>query len=132
METNAFMTSSIGDLPINSEGLRKAVDEIARLKSENAALKERLEKCVELPIALEYGETKNCIGYGFSETQKLTVIEFGIIEHVSNYNYIGEDITGKECQKVFAAYFKNKESLSVLKKCVEAVEARFKEWEERE
>lgn len=28
----AFMTSPIGDLPINSEGLRTAIDEIAKLR----------------------------------------------------------------------------------------------------
>jgi hypothetical protein len=34
----AFMTSAIGDLPINSEGMRKAVDEINRLMTENERL----------------------------------------------------------------------------------------------
>lgn len=29
-DSTAFMTSPIGNLPINSEGLRRAVDEIAR------------------------------------------------------------------------------------------------------
>lgn len=33
-----FMTSPIGDLPLNSDGLRRAVDEIARLKKENENL----------------------------------------------------------------------------------------------
>ena len=32
MKETAFMTSPIGDLPINSDGLRKAIDEIAKLK----------------------------------------------------------------------------------------------------
>ena len=31
-EESAFMTSPIGDLPINSEGLRTAIDEIAKLR----------------------------------------------------------------------------------------------------
>ena len=33
------MTSPIGDLPINSDGLRKAIDEIRRLQNEIAKLK---------------------------------------------------------------------------------------------
>ena len=40
MEETAFMTSPIGDLPINSNGLRKAIDEICRLQNEIAKLKE--------------------------------------------------------------------------------------------
>ena len=34
----AFMTSPIGDLPVNSDGMRKAVDEISRLMEENGKL----------------------------------------------------------------------------------------------
>lgn len=39
MKETAFMTSPIGDLPINSDGLRKAIDEIRRLQNEIAKLK---------------------------------------------------------------------------------------------
>lgn len=39
----AFMTSPIGDLPINSDGLRKAVDELDRLRAENNRLNKSLE-----------------------------------------------------------------------------------------
>jgi hypothetical protein len=35
---DAFMTSAIGDLPVNSDGMRKAVDEISRLTEENGKL----------------------------------------------------------------------------------------------
>lgn len=37
--SEAFMTSPIGDLPINSEGLRTAIDEITRLKRVIAEMK---------------------------------------------------------------------------------------------
>lgn len=40
MNETAFMTSPIGDLPIKSEGLRKAIDEIRRLQNEIDELKE--------------------------------------------------------------------------------------------
>lgn len=33
-ETVTYMTSPIGDLPINSEGMRKGVDEVTRLRTE--------------------------------------------------------------------------------------------------
>ena len=39
MKETAVMTSPIGDLPINSDGLRKAIDEIRRLQNEIAKLK---------------------------------------------------------------------------------------------
>lgn len=45
-QNEAFMTSPIGDLPINSDGLRVAVDEIARLNKEIVKLKEDREKCI--------------------------------------------------------------------------------------
>lgn len=35
----AFLTSPIGDLPITSDGLRKAIDEIIRLQNERDAYK---------------------------------------------------------------------------------------------
>lgn len=41
LENCAYMTSPIGMLPINSHGLRLAVDEIALLKAENERLKKR-------------------------------------------------------------------------------------------
>ena len=44
VQKGAIMTSSIGDLPLTVEGLRKAVDEITRLKEENAFL---LKACEE-------------------------------------------------------------------------------------
>lgn len=39
-QSEAFMTSPIGDLPVNSYGLRMAVDEIARCHAEIKSLKE--------------------------------------------------------------------------------------------
>lgn len=36
--TEPFMTSAIGDLPINTEGMRKAVDKIDELMLENTRL----------------------------------------------------------------------------------------------
>lgn len=52
--SEAFMTSPIGDLPVNSDGLRKAVDEIARchaeikrLKQENAKLEQEYAELSE-------------------------------------------------------------------------------------
>ena len=39
-QKGAFMTSSIGDLPLTVEGLRKAVDEISRLRKVEVKLKE--------------------------------------------------------------------------------------------
>ena len=41
--SEAYMTSPIGDLPINSDGLRKAIDEIVRLKQELNKLKKKCE-----------------------------------------------------------------------------------------
>ena len=41
---SGFMTSSIGDLPLTVEGLRKAVDEIARLDRVQAELQDYNEK----------------------------------------------------------------------------------------
>lgn len=38
----AYMTSVIGDLPIDSDGMRKAVDYIDKLMAENAALKSEI------------------------------------------------------------------------------------------
>lgn len=39
-EANGFMTSPIGDLPLNIDGMRKAVDEIARLLIVQAELQD--------------------------------------------------------------------------------------------
>ena len=39
----AYMSSHIGDLPINSIGMRMAVDEIARLRAENERVQAELE-----------------------------------------------------------------------------------------
>ncbi len=40
-----FMTSPIGDLPVNPDGMRKAIDEIARLQSivQNAVISKPIE-----------------------------------------------------------------------------------------
>lgn len=45
-----FMTSPIGDLPVNPDGMRKAIDEIARLQSivKDAATSKPIE--MESPI----------------------------------------------------------------------------------
>ena len=43
-EASGFMTSPIGDLPLNIDGMRKAVDEIARLLIVQAELQDLNEK----------------------------------------------------------------------------------------
>lgn len=68
MNSEAYMTSPIGDLPINSDGLRKAVDEIDRMQSalsesqrrERAAV-EDLTKLARKPITPCYSCSKSCV-----------------------------------------------------------------------
>ena len=84
----AFMTSSIGDLPLTVEGLRKAVDEISRLlivqtelqelnakyyseakdlRRENAELQNQVDECenrVSAAYELGYKESKSSIVKG--------------------------------------------------------------------
>ena len=45
---DAFMTTPIGDLPINSEGMRKAVDKIAELEAEVRRLSEPVARVMTL------------------------------------------------------------------------------------
>jgi hypothetical protein len=56
-DCEAFMTSTIGDLPINSEGLRVAVDEINRLQElledSEARLSDKQNEVWELQDDLE-------------------------------------------------------------------------------
>lgn len=49
--TPALMTSAIGLLPVNSPGLRMAVDEITRLKAENYKLNSDIDKAIDEIIA---------------------------------------------------------------------------------
>lgn len=49
-----FMTSTIGDLPVNTDGMRKAIDEIARLQNEVARLQGIINDAVNnKPIEME-------------------------------------------------------------------------------
>lgn len=67
----SFMTSPIGDLPINSEGLRKAIDKIVELSANHSGKYNRaLEKLskekrlnAELQKEIERLKTENCHDY---------------------------------------------------------------------
>ena len=78
MEQNeAFMTSPIGDLPINSDGLRKAVDEITRLNNEIAKLTEDRDKCIKtLEDIYTFKTTQNGLCDVFKIIRKAAIKEF--------------------------------------------------------
>lgn len=67
-----FMTSPIGDLPINSEGMRKAIDYIAQLQCDKNELQKQID---ELKIEMHKIESAENETYmiGFEDGEKKAI-----------------------------------------------------------
>ena len=91
-QKGAIMTSSIGDLPLTVEGLRKAVDEITRLNRVETELQELNAKYYNeaKDLRRELKQARKETAKEFAEKLKIKAIRLSEIENYHVCNLIDE------------------------------------------